>query len=89
MDFDWEYPGAYDIDGSDMGTAEDGANYLKFLTLVRNGLPPDKSLAIAAPASYWYLRHFLISGTSKIVDYIVYMTYDFHGQWDVGNKWTR
>lgn len=72
-----------------MGLAEDGANYLRFLTLVRNGLPPEKSLAIAAPASYWYLRHFLISATSKIVDYIVYMTYDFHGQWDVGNKWTR
>ncbi|KAH7010890.1 glycoside hydrolase superfamily, partial [Microdochium trichocladiopsis] len=87
VDFDWEYPGAYDIDGSDMGTAEDGANYLKFLTLVRNGLPKS-SLAIAAPASYWYLRHFLIAETAKVLDYIVYMTYDFHGQWDVGNKWT-
>ncbi|KAH7029919.1 glycoside hydrolase superfamily, partial [Microdochium trichocladiopsis] len=88
VDFDWEYPGAYDIDGSDMGTAEDGANYFRFLTLVRNGLPKDKSLAIAAPASYWYLRHFMIAESARVLDYIVYMTYDFHGQWDVGNKWT-
>lgn len=24
---------------------------------------------------------------SKVVDYIIYMTYDLHGQWDYGNKW--
>ena len=24
----------------------------------------------------------------KALDYIVYMTYDLHGQWDYGNKWT-
>ncbi|KAH7018572.1 glycoside hydrolase superfamily, partial [Microdochium trichocladiopsis] len=87
VDFDWEYPGADDIEGSDPGTKEDGANYLKFLTLVRNGLPKEKSVAIAAPASYWYLRHFPIAAMSKILTYIVYMTYDLHGQWDAGSKW--
>lgn len=25
---------------------------------------------------------------AKALDYIVYMTYDLHGQWDYGNKWT-
>lgn len=80
VDFDWEYPGADDIEGSDPGTKEDGVNYLKFLTLVRNGLPAEKSLAIAAPASYWYLRHFPIDDMAKILSYIVFMTYDLHGK---------
>ncbi|KAK3304982.1 uncharacterized protein B0T15DRAFT_502189 [Chaetomium strumarium] len=55
VDFDWEYPGADDIEGADPGTTEDGNNYLEFLKMV--------------------------------VDYIVYMTYDLYGQWDVGNKY--
>lgn len=25
---------------------------------------------------------------SEILDYIIYMTYDLHGQWDAGNKWS-
>ena len=25
---------------------------------------------------------------AEAVDYIIYMTYDLHGQWDYGNKWT-
>ncbi|KXJ87189.1 glycoside hydrolase superfamily, partial [Microdochium bolleyi] len=87
VDFDWEYPGADDIEGSDPGTKEDGINYLKFLTTVRNGLPKEKSLAIAAPASYWYLRNFPIELMAKVLSYIVYMTYDLHGQWDAGSKW--
>ncbi|KAL3454138.1 hypothetical protein BJX65DRAFT_301926 [Aspergillus insuetus] len=87
VDFDWEYPGAEDIPGSEPGSPEDGPNYLEFLKLVRDGLPDDKSLSIAAPASYWYLRNFPIKDIAKVVDYIVYMAYDLHGQWDVGNQW--
>ncbi|KAF9881459.1 killer toxin subunits alpha/beta [Colletotrichum karsti] len=87
VDFDWEYPGADDIEGSQPGTPEDGKNYLAFLQLVKRRLPSGKTLAIAAPASYWYLKGFPIDDISKVVDYIVYMTYDLHGQWDVGNKW--
>ncbi|KAK2762269.1 hypothetical protein FQN54_001279 [Arachnomyces sp. PD_36] len=86
VDFDWEYPGADDIPGSDPGTPEDGPNYLEFLKLVREGLGDDKVLAIAAPASYWYLKNFPIDEISDVVSYIVYMTYDLHGQWDVDNK---
>jgi len=71
VDFDWEYPGADDIPDTTPGTKEDGPNYLEFLKLVRQKLP-DKSISIAAPASYWYLRWFPIDKISKVVDYIIY-----------------
>ncbi|KAM7192236.1 hypothetical protein V8F20_008938 [Naviculisporaceae sp. PSN 640] len=87
VDFDWEYPGADDIKGSDPGTKEDGANYLEFMKMVKRRLPSGKTLSFAAPASYWYLRHFPIAEMAKVADYMVYMTYDLHGQWDVSNKW--
>ena len=37
------------------------------------------SISIAAPASYWYLKAFPIGKMSNVLDYIVYMTYDLHG----------
>ncbi|KFY45423.1 hypothetical protein V495_02990 [Pseudogymnoascus sp. VKM F-4514 (FW-929)] len=88
VDFDWEYPGAPDIPGVPPGSPEDGPNYLEFLKLVRAALPADMSIGIAAPASYWYLKGFPISDISSVVDYIVYMTYDLHGQWDYGNSFS-
>jgi GH18 family chitinase len=54
VDIDWEYPGAPDLPSFDPGKAEDGPNYLAFLAVLKN-LLPGKSVAIAAPASYWYL----------------------------------
>lgn len=86
VDFDWEYPGADDIDGADPGTVEDGQNYLELFKGLKRRLGA-KSVSFAAPASYWYLRHFPMKEISLVADYIVYMTYDLHGQWDVGNKW--
>ena len=47
--------------------------------MLRN-LLHDKEVTIAAPASYWYLRGFPIAKMAKLVDYIIYMTYDLHGQ---------
>ncbi|KAJ2849889.1 hypothetical protein IWW36_002308 [Coemansia brasiliensis] len=88
LDIDWEYPGAPDIPGIPPGLASDGPNYLEFLKKLRAALPSDKSLSIAAPASYWYLKSFPIAEMAQYLDYIVYMTYDLHGQWDYGNKWT-
>ncbi|KAK8110220.1 uncharacterized protein PG998_006677 [Apiospora kogelbergensis] len=88
LDFDWEYPGATDIDGTPGGTPDEGENYLKFLKTVRNSMPQGKSLSIAAPTSFWYLKNFPIKAMSEILDYIIYMTYDLHGQWDAGNKWS-
>jgi spore germination protein YaaH len=71
------------------GDPIDGPNYLAFLKLLRASLPVDKSLFIAAPASYWYLRAFPITDIGTVVDYIVYMTHDLHGQWDAGSKWPQ
>ncbi|EFA79685.1 hypothetical protein PPL_07376 [Heterostelium album PN500] len=87
VDFDWEYiylitnkryPGAEDLGGD----PTDGLTYLQFIRDLRESLPRSKSLSIAAPASYWYLRGFLIKEMEQYLDYIVYMTYDIHGQWD-------
>ncbi|KAI7774988.1 Killer toxin subunits alpha/beta [Diaporthe eres] len=88
VDIDWEYPGAPDLSDFDPGKAEDGPNYLAFLAALKN-LLPGKSVAIAAPASYWYLKQFPIKEISKVVDYIVYMTYDLHGQWDAHNEYSQ
>ena len=60
----------------------DGPNYLKFLTVMNDAVshgPHGKTVSIAAPASYWYLKAFPIQEMAKVVDYIVYMTYDLHG----------
>lgn len=88
LDFDWEYPGATDIEGSEPGQEEDGDNYLEFLKVVREKLPSDKSLSIATASSYWYLKGFPIKKMAPVLDYIVFMTYDLHGQWDVGRDWS-
>lgn len=87
LDFDWEYPGAPDIPGIPPGSDSDGPNYLSFLKEVRALLPEGKSLSIAAPASFWYLRGFPIADMAPVLDYIIYMTYDLHGQWDYGNEY--
>ncbi|KAK3358161.1 killer toxin alpha/beta [Lasiosphaeria hispida] len=92
VDFDWEYPGATDIPGTPGGFPDDGANYLEFLTVMKQKLSTDGvtskyTMSIAAPASFWYLKNFPIKKMSEQLSYIVYMTYDLHGQWDVGNDW--
>jgi chitinase len=81
VDFDWEYPGAPDIPGIPAGSAEDGANYLEFLKRVRHYITEERTLSIALPASFWYLRAFPVAEMAEVVDYFVYMTYDLHGQW--------
>jgi hypothetical protein len=88
LDFDWEYPSVTDISGVN-GHPDDGKNYLEFLKLVREKMPREMSLSIAAPASFWYLKGFPIEDMAKTLDYIVYMTYDLHGQWDAGSLWAN
>lgn len=83
MDFDWEYPGARDIPGVDPGSPDEGPNYLDFLRTLRSIIPQGKSLSIAIPASYWYLRNFPVAEISNVVDYFIYMTYDLHGRYQV------
>lgn len=72
---------APDIRGIPAGLKSDGPNYLTFLEKLRAKLPRVKTLSIAAPASYWYLKSFPIVAMAKLVDYIVYMTYDLHGMY--------
>ncbi|CAK7227472.1 hypothetical protein SBRCBS47491_006579 [Sporothrix bragantina] len=53
VDFDWEYPGAYDIPGipPPVDGVDEGPDYLTFLQLVRQKLP-SKSISIAVSSSY-------------------------------------
>ncbi|KAH7007283.1 hypothetical protein EDB80DRAFT_842547 [Ilyonectria destructans] len=87
IDIDWEYPGAPDIlvDGKPIGEKSDGLNYLQFLTVLKDKMPSGKTVSIAAPASYWYLKQFPIDRIAEVIDYIIFMTYDLHGQWDYSN----
>lgn len=50
-------------------------------------MPSGKTVSITAPASDWYLQYFPIQALSLVVDYIVYITYDLHWQWDYTNKY--
>ncbi|KAF8129376.1 glycoside hydrolase superfamily [Mycena galopus ATCC 62051] len=82
VDIDWEYPGEQDIPGIPPDSAGDGQNLAAFLALLKPLLPSGVSLSIAVPAGYWYLRAFPIGTMSGSLDYIIFMTYDLHGQWD-------
>ncbi|EMD69740.1 glycoside hydrolase family 18 protein [Bipolaris sorokiniana ND90Pr] len=79
IDLDWEYPAAPDIPGIPSADRIDGKNYLEFLKLLCNKLP----------TSFWCLKPFPIAEIAKTVDYIVYMTYDLHGQWDYSSQWAN
>ena len=80
VDIDWEYPAAPDLPDIPTADTEEGENYYLFLQKLRSILPSDKSVSFAAPASFWYLRGFPIAKIINVVDYVVYMTYDLHGQ---------
>ncbi|PVI08686.1 glycoside hydrolase family 18 protein [Periconia macrospinosa] len=88
IDLDWEYPGAPDIPTIPSDDPVNGMNYYRLLSSLKSSVGPDKSVSFAAPASYWYLKAFPIKDMAKALDYIIYMTYDLHGQWDYDNKWT-
>ncbi|KAM6532558.1 hypothetical protein FSOLCH5_001982 [Fusarium solani] len=72
VDIDWEYPGAPDIPGIPPAEKDEGKKYLAFLAVLRN-LLKGRSLSIAAPSSYWYLKQFPIKDIAKVLDYMVYM----------------
>ncbi|KAJ7505174.1 glycoside hydrolase superfamily [Mycena galericulata] len=82
IDIDWEYPGEQDIPGIPADSTDDGQNLAAFLLVLRPLLPSGVSLSIAVPAGFWYLKAFPIGTMANSLDYIIYMTYDLHGQWD-------
>ncbi|KAM3514158.1 hypothetical protein MY11210_002149 [Beauveria gryllotalpidicola] len=88
VDWDWEYPDEPDIPGIPPGTLDDQVGFYLFFQQLRKKMPEGKTVSVTAPASYWYLQHFPIQGISLVVDYIVFMTYDLHGQWDYTNKYS-
>ncbi|KAF2809813.1 putative glycosyl hydrolase, family 18 [Mytilinidion resinicola] len=88
IDVDWEYPGAPDIPSIPSDDPQNGMNYYKLLSSLKASVGSSKSVSFAAPASFWYLKSFPIKQMAQDIDYIIYMTYDLHGQWDYGNKWS-
>ncbi|KAL4937807.1 hypothetical protein BDV06DRAFT_66890 [Aspergillus oleicola] len=52
---------------------------------MKEALPSNKTVSVTAPASLWYIERFPIETIASVVDYLVYITYDLHGQWDYGN----
>lgn len=89
VDFDWEYPGAPDIPGIPPGSKDEGQQYYEFLSHLRKILPSDKTISVAVPASYWYLKNYPMIDMVSVVDYWVFMTYDLSGIWDLGRKWSQ
>lgn len=61
VDIDYEYPGADDRGGK----PEDTENFLLLVQEMRKSFGSRYLITIAAPASYWYLRHFRIGEMSK------------------------
>ncbi|KAL6907356.1 glycoside hydrolase family 18 protein [Trichoderma evansii] len=88
VDIDWEYPGALDIPDIPAGDADAGKDYYDTLIALKTALGSSMFVSLVASASYWYLKAFPIKEIGAKIDYIVYMTYDLHGQWDYNNKWT-
>ncbi|CAG8001798.1 unnamed protein product [Penicillium salamii] len=87
IDLDWEYPEADDRNGK----PEDFKNFPKFMGRLKtelNKTPGRSELSITLPASYWYLQHFDLKALAKHVSFFNIMSYDMHGTWDQGNKWT-
>ncbi|KAH8703525.1 glycoside hydrolase superfamily [Talaromyces proteolyticus] len=86
-----QYPGEPDTPGIPASTKEDVSNFVEFMAALKRNVTsfaPGKILSITAPASYWYLKDIPITSVAGAVDYIVYKTYDLHGQWDYGNAYS-
>ncbi|KXJ84884.1 glycoside hydrolase superfamily, partial [Microdochium bolleyi] len=86
VDIDWEYPGAPDRSGR----PEDFQNFPVLMQDLREALDMSgrNILTLTTPVSFWYLQHFDIESLIKPVDFFNIMSYDLHGIWDKGNKWT-
>ncbi|KAJ2933440.1 hypothetical protein H1R20_g3664, partial [Candolleomyces eurysporus] len=79
IDIDFEYPAAMERNGPE----EDRPNFTTLLGELRAALGTSKTISVALPASYHYLRGFEPDKVDDQVDYINLMTYDYHGPWDL------
>ncbi|KAM5437742.1 putative chitinase [Microsporum ferrugineum] len=87
IDVDWEYP----VDKDRGGRHEDFKNFVSFIKNLKNRMSADgqkRGVSLTLPSSYWYLKHFDIVNLEKHVDWFNLMSYDIHGAWDIGQKWT-
>lgn len=89
IDIDWEYPGVKGADNN-IVSSQDSANFLIFLQLLRQTLPPTAILSTAtqvwpfvgpdqAPLSD-------VSAFAKVLDWIMIMNYDIWGSADAWSK---
>jgi chitinase len=78
-------PGEPDIPGIPAGSINDAVNYAFALDVLAAEIPSGMEISVCAPASFWYLQGFLIQAMAQFLDYVIFMTYDLHGQWDYGN----
>ncbi|PWY73000.1 glycoside hydrolase [Aspergillus heteromorphus CBS 117.55] len=90
IDWDWEYPAEPDIPDIPADSTDDGTNFFLFLMELSLQMEidvPNKTISTTAPSSYWYMKGIPIMAISEVVDYIVLMAYDLHGQWDYNNTY--
>ncbi|KAM5484998.1 putative chitinase [Microsporum audouinii] len=84
IDIDWEYP----VDKDRGGRPEDFKNFVSFIKNLKTRISADsqtRGVSLTLPSN---LQHFDIVGLEKYVDWFNLMSYDIHGAWDIGNKWT-
>ncbi|KAL5342014.1 hypothetical protein BJX70DRAFT_405367 [Aspergillus crustosus] len=87
IDWDWEYPAEPDIPGIPPGHEDEATGFFLLLNELYNAIPEGKTSSVTGPASFWYLQYFPIDAIAQVTDYLVFMTYDLHGQWDYINKY--
>ena len=74
--------GAPDISRVPTSSKTDSPNHPGFLKTLRSLLPSGKSTSIAIPASYWYLKGLPIAEIADVLNYVVFMTYDWDSSFD-------
>jgi chitinase len=78
IDIDWEYPG----EEKRGGRPEDGKNLVEFVKEMRAALGTTKGISITLAPDWGYLKNFSPVEMQPYVDFMNFMGYDLHGQWD-------
>ncbi|EKM59129.1 glycoside hydrolase family 18 protein [Phanerochaete carnosa HHB-10118-sp] len=82
IDIDWEYPGQPGNDGN-IYMSQDPANYLSFLQLLRETLPPQAKISAATMTVPWTDANGEtmkdVSAFAQVLDWILIMNYDTWG----------